>query len=50
MRPELIDGEWTIMVPRKNGTTYRVHSPDLQSVIDYRNELLAYARSRANTK
>jgi len=49
-QPILINGEWTILVPRRDGTIYRVHSPDIQSVLDYRNELLAYARERAKTK
>jgi len=48
--PELKNGEWTILVLRKNGTKYCLHSHDKQSVIDYRNELLAYARSRARAK
>ncbi|MBD5391722.1 hypothetical protein HDR66_02860 [bacterium] len=48
--PILINGKWTILIPRRNGTTYRAHSTDKQSIEDYRNELLEHARARARVR
>lgn len=44
--PKFINGEWTICIQRRCGTSYNARSIDKQSIIDYRNELLEMAKAR----
>lgn len=45
-KPCKIKDGWAVKITRKNNSKYRATSPDYQSVVDYRNEILAEAAKK----